>query len=74
MAEGFKYITQVRLITTLSIQFWVQCSDTAIFVFFATTAREKGLSYSQIGIVFSSYDLARFILSPAAGSLVCLLY
>ena len=58
------------VIVTLFIQFWALCSDSVITVFFGNVARSKGLSYSQIGIVFSSYDLARFISSPLAGSLV----
>ena len=67
-----KFKMVVIVIITLFIQFWSLCSDTAINVFFGEISLSKGLSYSQIGTVFSSYDLARFMSSPVAGSLVCM--
>ena len=46
--------------------------ETAIYPFFPDMAKVKGLSSTQIGIVFAAFDISRFIASPIFGSLVCI--
>ena len=58
------------LATILFLLFVSLCADTMLFPFFPKIAVEKGLSSIQIGAVFSSYELARFVFSPVFGSLV----
>ena len=58
----------------LSLQFLALCSDTVIYPFFPKVAYDRGISNTNIGVVFSSYDLARFVASPIFGSLVSFAY
>lgn len=55
---------------TLLIQFFALSSDSVIYSFFPIVSKEKGLTYTEIGIVFSSYGFTRCIASPICGSLV----
>ena len=41
-----------------------------IYPFFPLVAKDKGLTSTHIGIVFTSFDLSRFLFSPIFGSLV----
>ena len=61
------------LLMLLSIQFLALCSDTIIYPFFPAVAYNRGVSNTQIGVVFASYDFARFIASPIFGTLVSLI-
>ncbi|XP_067944080.1 MFS-type transporter SLC18B1-like isoform X2 [Watersipora subatra] len=45
------------------------CIDTFLFPFFPNVATEKGLLISEIGFVFASFDFARFVTAPIAGSM-----
>ena len=38
--------------------------------FFPTEAKKRGIAETQIGLIFASYDLARFVFSPLSGILV----
>ena len=58
------------LFTVLCLQFLSLCADTSIFPFFPAIAKEKGLTTTQMGFVFSCYELSRCIFSPIFGSLV----
>lgn len=46
------------------------CSDSFLYPFFPEEALRRGLTQTYIGVVFSSYEMARFVTSPIAGSLV----
>ena len=61
---------RVMLCTILLLQFCSLCADTIIFPFFPLVAKEKGLTSTHVGIVFTSFDLSRFLFSPIFGSLV----
>ena len=61
------------LATILFLQFCSLCADTIIFPFFPSVAKRKGLSNTEIGVIFSSYDFSRCITSPLFGSLVSIL-
>ena len=61
------------LTTILFLQFCSLCADTIIFPFFPSVAKRKGLSNTEIGVIFSSYDFSRCITSPLFGSLVSIL-
>ena len=58
------------LFTVLCLQFLSLCADTSIFPFFPAIAKVKGLTTTQMGFVFSCYELSRCIFSPVFGSLV----
>ena len=58
------------LITVLFLQFCSLCADTIIYPFFPSIAKEKGLNNSEIGGIFSAYELSRCVTSPIFGSLV----
>ena len=58
------------LFTVLCLQFLSLCADTSIFPFFPSVAGVKGLTTTQMGFVFSCYELSRCIFSPIFGSLV----
>ena len=58
------------LFTVLCLQFLSLCADTCIFPFFPAIAEVKGLTTTQMGFVFSCYELSRCIFSPIFGSLV----
>ena len=38
--------------------------------FFPTEAKKRGIAETQIGLIFASFDLARFVLSPLSGIVV----
>ena len=62
---------QISLVLIVMIsQFCALCPDTFIFPFFPVVATEKGLTEFHFGLVYSAYELARFIMSPVYGSLV----
>ena len=54
----------------LCMQFSAFTADTACFAFFPNYAIKKKLTHFQIGMIFSSFDLSRFLTSPIFGSLV----
>jgi len=56
--------------TLLTAQFATLCTDTFLFPFFPHEAKSKGLKSTEIGLVFSSFELTRFAASPVAGYLV----
>ena len=70
-ATKFSTYKQLMMIfMMLSLQFLALCSDTVIYPFFPAVAFDRGITNTQIGVVFSSYDFARFVASPVFGSLV----
>jgi len=58
------------LLVLLFSQFSALCTDTFLFPFFPQEAKSKGLNHLEIGAVFSSFELARFITAPMLGYLV----
>ena len=61
---------RAMVVTILFLQFCALCADTIIFPFFPSIGKKKGLSNTEIGGTFSSFDLSRCIASPLFGSLV----
>ena len=61
---------RVMLCTVLLLQFCSLCADTIIYPFFPLVAKDKRLTSTHIGIVFTSFDLSRFLFSPIFGSVV----
>ncbi|XP_067942589.1 MFS-type transporter SLC18B1-like isoform X2 [Watersipora subatra] len=53
---------------------FLQClsrgSDTLLYPFYPEVARAEGVIMAYIGIVYSAYDLARFIFSPFFGTIL----
>ena len=76
-SEEMEYSSKARqrgmLFTILCLQFLSLCADTSIYPCFPVIAKEKGLTTTQMGFVFSCYELSRFIFSPIFGSLVSML-
>jgi len=58
------------LAVLLFSQFSALCTDTFLFPFFPQEAKSKGLNHIEIGTVFSSFELARFLTAPVLGYLV----
>ena len=61
------------LVMVLTLQFFALCSDTILYPFFPKVAYDRGISNTQIGVVISTFDFARFVASPIFGSLVSLI-
>jgi len=68
-----KHREYLLVVVLLFSQFVAQCTDTFLFPFFPYKAKNKGLNEIDIGIVFSSFELARFVTAPVLGYLVRLL-
>ncbi|XP_067944376.1 MFS-type transporter SLC18B1-like isoform X2 [Watersipora subatra] len=62
-----KHHSMLAIILTLIL--FPFCIDTLLFPFFPNIATEKGLMISEIGVVFASFDFARFVTAPIAGSM-----
>ena len=65
-----KFKQRGMLFTVLCLLSLSLCADTSIFPFFPAVAKTKGLTTTQMGFVFSCYDVSRCIFSPIFGSLV----
>lgn len=61
---------RLLLFIILLLQFFSLCADTFIYPFFPYVSAKRGLTHTEVGLVFSAYDLPRFITSPIFGSLV----
>ncbi|KAF6041445.1 hypothetical protein EB796_000243 [Bugula neritina] len=61
---------RLLVVRVLTVQFIALCTDTFLYPFFPQEATAKGLTPTHIGIVFSSFELARFVSSLATGCLV----
>ncbi|XP_067943440.1 MFS-type transporter SLC18B1-like [Watersipora subatra] len=53
---------------------FLQClsrgSDTLLYPFYPEVARAEGVTMAYIGLIYSAYDLARFIFSPFFGTIL----
>lgn len=49
------------IITLLTLVFLTYCIDMCVISFFTDMALQKGLQESQVGVIFSSYDIGRFL-------------
>jgi len=71
-------LTKCREYLLLSVllfsQFVTLCTDTFLFPFFPQEAKSKGLSHVEMGIVFSSFEFARFVTAPVLGYLVIFVF
>lgn len=61
---------RAMLATIIGLQFFTSCFNTCAYPFYPEVATNKGLTSTEIGVVYSSYDIARVITSPIAGALV----
>ena len=61
---------KIMLVSLLSLQFCVLATDTFIIPFFPAVAHEKGLTEIHIGVIYSAYEMTRFIMSPVYGTKV----
>ena len=68
-----KWKQRGMLVSVLILILFTLTPETAIYPFFPDIAKVKGLSSTQIGIVFAAFDISRFIASPIFGSLVRIL-
>ncbi|XP_067944464.1 MFS-type transporter SLC18B1-like [Watersipora subatra] len=57
------------VVIIIALIFLSFCIDTLLFPFFPDVALSKGLLQAEIGIVFSAFDLARFVTAPITGSM-----
>lgn len=62
------------LLVIIGLQFCSICGETVIYPFFTKVALDRGLTPLQMGLVFSSFDLSRFVSSAIYGSMVCLFF
>jgi len=58
------------LTVVVLLQGAVVCSESFLYPFFPEEAVKRGLTQTHIGIVFSAYELGRFLTAGIAGSLV----
>jgi len=63
-------IEKLLFASILSAQFVSICQDTFLFPFFPQEANKKGLNSIHIGLIFSCFEVSRFISSLAVGYLV----
>jgi len=61
---------RLLMVVVLTIQFVARCTDTFLYPFFPQEATAKGLTPTHIGIVFSSFELSRFLTFFTIGYLV----
>ena len=60
----------VLLLSLVTVNFCMQMIDSSLYPFFPEAAKRKGLMEANIGIIFASYDICRFLGSPLSGILV----
>ncbi|KAF6041449.1 SLC18B1 [Bugula neritina] len=61
---------RLLVVVVLTIQFVALCTDTFLYPFFPQEATAKGLTPTHIGIVFSSFEFARFLTFLTIGYLI----
>ena len=61
---------RAMLIIVLMLQFFAFSYESCGYPFYPQIAIDKGLSSSEIGLVFAAYGAARFLSAPIAGSMV----
>ena len=61
---------RIMLASLLSLQFCVLSTDSFLIPFFPTIAHQKGLTEIHVGIIYSAYEMTRFMMSPVYGSKV----
>ena len=49
------------VINLLTIVFLTFCIDVCLIAYFTDMSLERGLGEAQVGIIYSSYDISRFI-------------
>lgn len=54
----------------LFLQFLTLSTDTILLPFFPSIGKAKGLTHTEVGVVFSAFEISRFISFPIFGSLV----
>ncbi|XP_067944344.1 MFS-type transporter SLC18B1-like [Watersipora subatra] len=57
------------LVIIIALIFLSFCIDTLLVPFFPDVAFNKGLLLTEVGVVFSAFDFARFVTAPIAGSM-----
>ncbi|XP_067943969.1 MFS-type transporter SLC18B1-like isoform X2 [Watersipora subatra] len=57
------------VVIILALIFLSFCIDTLLIPFFPDVALSKGLLLTEVGVVFSAFDFARFVTAPFAGSM-----
>ena len=62
------------MITLLSLYACLSCTSSLLYPFFGPTAKEKGISDFKIGVVYSAYEITRFIGAPIYGTMVSVTY
>ncbi|KAF6028875.1 hypothetical protein EB796_012817 [Bugula neritina] len=70
LKERSKIKQILSLIVLCAVQFFAISSESAMYSCFPPAAFLKDMNNVQIGLVFSSYELARLLASPVAGLLV----
>ena len=58
------------MITLLSLSACMTCSNSLLYPFFSPTAKEKGIPDFNIGVVYSAYEITRFIGAPIYSTMV----
>lgn len=64
---------KLALLALLALQFCHLTTDSFLIPFYPSEAFRKGLTQAQIGVVYSAYELTRFLSAPIFGSLVSFL-
>lgn len=70
--NGKPSVTRQRLtlIALLCLQFCHLTTDSFLIPFYPQEAYSKGLGQFHVGVVYSAYELARFLSAPIFGSVV----
>ena len=67
----FSKIKELFIIFSILLLVFVTVTvDMLPIPFFPTEAKKRGIAETQIGLIFASFDLARFVLSPLSGIVV----
>jgi len=67
---GWRWKDLGLLTVVLLLQGGAVCVESFLYPLFPEVALKKGLTQTYIGVVFSAYEVGRFITSAAVGSLV----
>jgi len=67
---GFRWKEIALFLVVLCMQCGTAISESFMFPFFPIEADKRQLTQTHIGLVFSAYEVGRFLTSPIAGSLV----
>jgi len=68
---GWRWKDLGLLVVIMLLQGGAVCVESFLYPLLPEVALKKGLTQTYIGVVFSAYEVGRFLMSAAVGTLVC---